>query len=124
MAFGRVMKIYASGHSRVEDSLTELKAIADEMLAGRLPFPQQANAWAYVSCHMHEEPLPVAEAEPELAELPAQLHELLHRLLKKKPEERPRSAGFVVAALDEIVDQLAASTPTGRWLFGLIGKRR
>jgi hypothetical protein len=35
MAFGRVMKIYASGHSRVEDSLTELKAIADEMLAGR-----------------------------------------------------------------------------------------
>jgi len=25
--------------------------------------------------------------------------------------------------LDEVIDQLGASTPTGRWLFGLIGKR-
>ncbi|MHC4938102.1 MAG: hypothetical protein ACYTHK_03945 [Planctomycetota bacterium] len=35
MAFGRVMRIYASGNTRVEESLAELKAIADEMLGGR-----------------------------------------------------------------------------------------
>jgi len=35
MAFGRVMRIYAEGHTRVEQSLIELKAIADEMLGGR-----------------------------------------------------------------------------------------
>jgi hypothetical protein len=94
-----------------------------EMLTGRIPFEPQANAWSYVSCHMNETPLPLAEAAPETAALPALLHELLRKLLEKKPEDRPPSTDVVTDQLDRILDDLDSSQSTGRWLFGLIGKR-
>ena len=94
-----------------------------EMLTGRIPFETQENAWAYVSCHMNEQPLPLAEATPEAKSLPGRLHRLLDKLLEKKPEDRPTSAAEVVNELDAILDGIDSSQPTGRWLFGLIGKR-
>jgi hypothetical protein len=94
-----------------------------EMLTGRIPFETQANAWAYVSCHMKEQPLPLAEASPDTKDLPARLHTLLETLLEKKPEDRPESAAAVTLELDAILDDIDSSQPTGRWLFGLFGKR-
>jgi len=68
MAFGRVMRLYANGHSRVEQSLTELKAIADELLAARakdLDIVVHSNGLRVDGRPVHHEPA-VTEAFTEV----------------------------------------------------------
>ena len=50
-------------------------------------------------------------------------HQLMDSLLEKKPENRPQFTDAVISELDRTLDDLDSSQSTGRWLFGLIGKR-
>jgi eukaryotic-like serine/threonine-protein kinase len=79
-----------------QTDLYALGCVLFEMLAGSSPF--QGNASGEV-LHKH-----LTEAPPALSSLvmscPAEIDQLVARLLAKKPEDRPASAAEVVAALN------------------------
>lgn len=76
-----------------------------EMLSGRVPFEAE-NAHGYLRCHVVEKPIPLAEATPEMAELPRRLHALLDQLLDKSPTKRP-TPSEAIATLERVLDQMA-----------------
>jgi serine/threonine protein kinase/tetratricopeptide (TPR) repeat protein len=80
--------------------LYALGVIAFALLTGREPFLGE-TATAIVLKHLHEEPPDLGKLRPDL---PAAWIELVNRLLAKKPEDRPRSAEELIAALDELPD--------------------
>lgn len=87
--------------------LYALGCILYEMLVGRTPFDGRTIIDIFES-HLHDEPTPPAE----LADCPAELSELVLRLLAKRPEDRPQSAAEVEAALKDILH--GRPTPLGK----------
>jgi len=72
-----------------------------EMLAGRLPFESESlPGWLYQ--HLHELPEMPSRYNPDLTKCP-QIEKLPMWLLEKKPEDRPQSAGEMVAVLKAIL---------------------
>jgi eukaryotic-like serine/threonine-protein kinase len=91
--------------------LFSLGCVLYRMCSGQLPF-RGANALAVVTALAVDMPPPL-RTQPH-AETPAELAELVTRLLAKQPEDRPRSTQEVVAALEAIERGLAhaPSAPT------------
>ncbi len=89
-----------------------------QCLSGRLPFESE-SANGFMACHMMEDPLPLAKADPSLKSLPKQLHELLDRLFDKNPANRPPDAATVAAELEQIVP-LIKDKKKGGGLWGLL----
>jgi eukaryotic-like serine/threonine-protein kinase len=79
-----------------------LGCIAFEMLCGRTVFAAD-GVGDVIACHILEPP-PLARSIDEA--VPAELDELVQRMLAKKPEDRPQSMEEVEAALDAIAKQL------------------
>jgi serine/threonine-protein kinase len=90
-------------------------------LCGRLPFESESSS-GFMACHMLEEPLPLAKADPGTRSLPKELHELLASLLDKNPANRPRSAAVVIEILERILPQIGKAS-SGR-LFGFLWRGR
>jgi serine/threonine-protein kinase len=78
-----------------------------EMLVGRTPFNGSTIVEVF-EAHLHGNATPPAD----LANCPAELSELILRLLAKRPEDRPQSAAAVEAALKDILQ--GRSTPLGK----------
>jgi serine/threonine-protein kinase len=74
-----------------------------ELVAGRPPF-QAPTTMAVVAAHLHQEPRPLAELAPGVSR---RFAEVIHRALRKRPEERWATADAMLEALGD------ASEPTG-----------
>ena len=79
--------------------------LAYELLSGRLPFPPADTAVAQLYQHVHEMPIPLAEANPDVAE---PLARAVMRGLAKDPAQRYESAEAFAVAIAQ-----AASTVFG-----------
>jgi WD40 repeat protein/serine/threonine protein kinase len=88
--------------------LFSLGCVLYRLLTGRLPF-QGPDTVATLMAVATEHPKPPAEVKPET---PAELSDLVMRLLAKKPGDRPASAQEVVAALAAIESAQADATTT------------
>lgn len=80
--------------------LYSLGATAYHMLAGRPPFSGE-TALALAMQHVQAEPTPLEQIRPDL---PAELVEIVHRLLKKSPNERYSSAMELARDLRQLID--------------------
>ena len=87
--------------------LFSLGVVLYECLTGRLPF-SGSTTFDYVRHVIQSPPRRLDKIAPET---PADLVELIDRLLEKQPADRPESAEAVVARLRELQDALTA--PTG-----------
>jgi len=76
-------------------------------LAGRLPFTAK-SAGGWIQARLNQKPLPLVEAAPA-TKWPEGLLELLERLLRKDPAQRPQSAREVAEKLEEVLESLAAT---------------
>ncbi|MBM9507189.1 serine/threonine-protein kinase [Actinacidiphila acididurans] len=86
----------AQGHEVTEQSdLYSLGCVLYAMLAEGPPFTA-GNAVGYAYAHVHETPERIESRRPEV---PADLARLIHRLLAKRPEDRPAGAGEVALRL-------------------------
>lgn len=82
-----------------------------ELLAGRLPFPEDGDALAVVFRHVYEEPAPLAGVAPHV---PAAICDVVMRAIATDPEDRYGSAeGFGVAL---------AEAATSAWQPGWLGR--
>ncbi len=102
-----------------------------EMVTGRLPF-EGVNKISTLSAILHEEPPPLAEVAPDL---PAELHKIISRCLRKDPARRAQHADDIKLALAELREDSgsrkllrAPQTPEEkpaliRKLFGSAGAR-
>ncbi|MEU9031457.1 protein kinase [Streptomyces sp. NPDC048383] len=77
--------------------LYSLGCVLYEMIAGQPPFP--GTSWHLINQHLNEQPAPLLKRR--LA-TPAELVELVTRLLAKDPDDRPADAFEVMLALREI----------------------
>jgi serine/threonine-protein kinase len=80
--------------------LYSLGATAYHMLAGRPPFSGDTPL-ALAMQHLQAEPTPLSQLRPDL---PEELVRIVHRLLKKSPEERYGSATEVARELRAFID--------------------
>jgi serine/threonine-protein kinase len=90
-------------------------------LTGQFPFPD-GSAAEKMMAHQFKQPVPIRERSPEV---PAELVEVVERLMQKAPEARFPSAADVVAALRPFADGTGAAsshaqpqparTPTPTW---------
>jgi hypothetical protein len=69
------------------------------MLAGRLPYESETSQ-GFITCHLVEDPLPLAQAHADAKALPKELHDLMDGLLKKPSNERPTAKQAL-----EVIDQ-------------------
>jgi serine/threonine protein kinase len=90
-----------------EDDLTgavdlyALGCILYEMLVGRVPFDGNTIVEVF-EAHLHDDPAPPVDL---VADCPADLSELILKLLAKAPHDRPPSAAAVRAALVDIMHE-------------------
>jgi serine/threonine-protein kinase len=84
------------------------------LLAGQPPF-RGDTALTLAVQHLNHEPEPLETLRPDL---PAELCQLVHQLLAKRPEQRPASARDVARRLAEIEARLEGrpATASGPWL--------
>ena len=99
--------------------------LAYELITGAPPFSGR-SAQAVIAGHLSETPKPVAASRTDVS--PA-LANLVMRCLAKNPDDRPRSASDVVAALDAVITPApsdpgllpATTTNRRRWSRVLLG---
>ena len=89
--------------------LYALGIMAYEMLTGATPFHHRPPQ-ALLAAHLTEAPVPLGELRPGL---PIALCELVMRCLAKAPDDRPRDATAILAALDDPAVVSGAFTSTG-----------
>lgn len=77
-------------------------------LTGRAPFPQ-GNSKEKMLAHRHQEPEPIRNRNPRV---PEGFAEVVHRLMAKKPEQRPASAAQVRGDLAPWSEGEASPTDT------------
>jgi hypothetical protein len=78
--------------------LYSLGATAYRLLAGKTPFTG-ANVSEIIHKQINEDPEPLEKLAPDC---PPELTDLIRRLMKKKPDERPASAQALLAELERI----------------------
>jgi serine/threonine-protein kinase len=78
--------------------LYSVGAVLYELVAGRPPFVAPSPL-AVVSAHLHQEPPPLAGLAPGVS---ARYAEIVHRALRKKPDERFRTADEMREALERL----------------------
>src|SRR5512133_1329007 len=86
------------------DSRADLYALGVmmyELVAGRLPFTAD-DPLGVISQHLNAPPVPPSTHN---ANIPPALDALILRLLSKRPEDRPATAGEVSAALDRLYEE-------------------
>ena len=83
--------------------------VAYEMLTGTSPFAGRPFA-QILAAHVQEPPAPVTDRAPLT---PPALAALVMSCLAKRPEDRPQSAGALIAALDAITTPSGGSIPAG-----------
>jgi len=78
--------------------LFSLGSLVYELVTGASPFhaPTAAETMARICLH---DPRPISAVDPSL---PPELVDLVHRLLRKSPDERPQRTADVVTALEAI----------------------
>jgi eukaryotic-like serine/threonine-protein kinase len=76
------------------------------LLAGQPPFTGQ-NAFEVALKHVNEKPRPVAELRPDL---PAELCQLVDRMMLKDPAQRPQSGREVLKVLNNLRGQTTENT--------------
>jgi len=76
------------------------------LLAGQPPFEGE-NAFAVALQHVQREPVPLEAMRPDL---PPALCALVHKMLAKKPEDRPQSAGEILRQL-KLLTENTPGTP-------------
>lgn len=110
-----------------QSDLYALGAVLYECLAGRPAFSGE-NLIAVLSQHLNAPVVPPSTFNPEI---PAALERLILQMLEKKPEDRPPSAEWVLAALgglsaaDEMIGTQPAVTSLERIVRGrLVGRER
>ncbi len=113
------------------DSRADLYALGVmmyELIAGRLPFTAD-DPLGVISQHLNAPPVPPSTHN---ANIPPALDALILRLLSKRPEDRPATAGEVHAALDRLYEEpseydtqiLALLSPLDRLARGrLVGRQ-
>jgi serine/threonine-protein kinase len=89
--------------------LFSLGSLLYEMLTGEAPFRASSDA-ATLARVCSYRPLPARQLR---AEIPAEVSELVERLLEKEPNARPRDAGEVAARLEELRPPAGATPPQG-----------
>jgi serine/threonine-protein kinase len=88
-------------------------------LSGRLPYESETSQ-GFLSCHILEEPRPLAQADPRTRALPPELHALVSRLLGKEPAARP-TATQAARELETLAPRLKDAASTGGFsLRGLL----
>ncbi len=95
-------------HSDHRADLYALGVVAYEMLDGAHPFVRHTPE-ALLAAHLTETPEPLAQRRPEV---PAEVSELVLRLLAKRPEDRPESSELVLAELERVATGPVASGET------------
>jgi eukaryotic-like serine/threonine-protein kinase len=81
--------------------LFSLGCMLYRLTTGKLPF-DHPTLMAILTAIATEEPTPVRELNPEI---PKGLANLIHRLLAKKPAQRPENATVVAQELDSLIQQ-------------------
>jgi hypothetical protein len=95
--------------------LYSMGVVMYQMLSGRLPFESETSQ-GFVSCHLLENPLPLAKAHADTKGLPKELLELVDGLLEKTPKKRPPSAKAVVELIDALLPKVKEKKGTqGFW---------
>jgi hypothetical protein len=89
--------------------LYALGATAYRLLSGHTPF-EGATTREILRGHLLETPRPLAEFVPGM---PPALSQLVSRLLAKKPEDRPQSAGALLTELERLKLELVHGVSTG-----------
>jgi tRNA A-37 threonylcarbamoyl transferase component Bud32 len=77
------------------------------MLAGRPPFHGQ-TAFEVVVQHVRSEPPPLASLRPDL---PPELCQLIHRMMAKRPEDRPQTGREIAREVAHLLDRLRGAPP-------------
>lgn len=96
--------------------LYSMAVVLYHMLSGRLPFESETSS-GFITCHMLEDPDPLAKAEPGLKSiLPMEIHELMAALLQKNPKKRPQTASEIVQVLTDVLPKLHQA-PSGTAKF-------
>ncbi|MFI0169597.1 hypothetical protein [Streptomyces sp. NPDC017095] len=75
---------------------------------GHLPTPFTGTPWHLVHQHLNEQPAPLRTLRTDA---PAELQQLVGRLLAKDPAHRPNSADEVYDLIEEINDRYFKGTP-------------
>lgn len=87
--------------------LYSVGVMAYEMLAGAPPFA--GNAQQMITAHIT---MPAPALREKRSDIPATVSDLVARSLAKDPDERPQSAGEMMAALDAAVTPMATTPAT------------
>jgi serine/threonine-protein kinase len=75
------------------------------MLAGQTPFRGE-TAFEVVLQHVRQEPPPLAQVRPDL---PPELCALVHRMMAKRPEDRPQTGREIVKEVSRLRDSVPGS---------------
>jgi len=90
-----------------------------ELLAGRLPFPDDGDPLAVLYQHVHEQPQPLSEAVPGV---PAGIAAVVMRALATRPEQRfPTAEAFGVALAEAATAAWGPGWPAARGLVSVMG---
>jgi CheY-like chemotaxis protein len=81
-----------------------------QMLAGRLPFPSDSELMAIVMMHLHREPPPLRELDPEIA---PEIDRVVMSALRKDPRQRPAITSFA-ASFAQAAAHAGVAPPRGR----------
>src|SRR5262249_25952153 len=83
-----------------KSDLYSLGVVFFELLTGRKPFAADSAVDMFMM-HVNEPP-PRVRNQPGCLDIPQGLDTLIHQLMEKRPEHRPRDAAMVVEVFDEI----------------------
>ncbi len=91
--------------------LYSLGIVFFELLAGKKPYYAESSVDMFL-LHVNE-PAPRVRNQPACMDVPAALETLVHQLMEKKPEHRPRDAAMVLQVLQEIEEKELARQSVG-----------
>jgi serine/threonine protein kinase len=98
---------YRGDRLDIRSDLFSLGSLMYRMLSGQHPFFRRGSLDP--SLLLEEPPLPLDEAIPSMAELPAGLAELVNHLLQKDPRDRPANTHQVRQALRRVAREVPLS---------------
>lgn len=94
-----------------KSDLYSLGVVFFELLTGRKPFMADSSVDMFLM-HVNEPP-PRVRGQPGCMEIPQALDTLVHQLMEKKPDLRPRDAAMVGQILEEIEEKEASRIGRG-----------